>query len=90
MTRSMGIAEARQDLARLIEEVSETHERVVLTRHGKSVAVVLSIDDLESMEETLEILNDSDLVADIRESLASSERFTIDQVRAALRDRNRT
>ena len=89
MTRSMGIAEARQDLARLIDEVCETHERVVLTRHGNPVAVVLSLDDLESIEETLEILSDTDLVTDIRGALASSERFTMDQVRSALRDRDR-
>lgn len=61
----------------------------MLTRHGTPVAVVLSLDDLESIEETLEILSDTDLVTDIRGALASSERFTMDQVRSALRDRDR-
>jgi prevent-host-death family protein len=37
--------------------VEATHERVTITRHGHAVAVVLSPEDLASLEETLEILS---------------------------------
>jgi hypothetical protein len=42
----------------------------VITNHGLPAAVVLSMEDLESLEETLEVLNDEPLMADIREALA--------------------
>jgi len=45
----------------------------VITKHGRPAAVVLSIDDLESLEETLDILGNATAMADIRESLAELE-----------------
>jgi prevent-host-death family protein len=51
--------------------VEREHGRVVITRHGRPAAVVLSIDDLESLEETLEVLGNSALMADIREALTN-------------------
>ena len=46
-------------------------ERITLTRNGEAEAVLLSVDDLEGLEMTLEILGDSDAVARISESLAA-------------------
>ena len=40
----------------------DTHERVVITRNGKPAAVLISPDDLASLEETLEILSDKALM----------------------------
>ncbi len=82
--RSESLADVRRDLPSLIDIVSATHERIVITRHGQPAAVLLSLDDLEAIEETMEILSDPDLLTDIRESLASAERYTIEQVRADL------
>jgi len=42
-----------------------------LTRNGEPEAVLLSVDDLEGLEMTLEILGDTDAVARISESLAA-------------------
>jgi antitoxin YefM len=44
--------------------------RLVITKHGRPAAVVLSIEDLESLEETLDVMSNAKLVADIREALA--------------------
>ncbi len=41
----------------------------MITRHGRPAEVVSSIDDLESLEETLDILGNAPLMADIREAL---------------------
>lgn len=51
----------------------QQHERITLTRNGEPEAVLLSVDDLEGMELTLEILGDSHAVAPIRESLDALE-----------------
>ncbi|MDP9342020.1 MAG: type II toxin-antitoxin system Phd/YefM family antitoxin [Actinomycetota bacterium] len=44
------------------------HERFILTRNGRPEAVLLSPDELESLEETVEILQDRTLLESIRRS----------------------
>lgn len=80
----MALALVRQDLSGIIDEVASTHERVVVTRHGEAAAVLVSVDDLEALEETLEILADSALVTSIQRSLKSKKRYSIDEVRSRL------
>jgi len=41
---------------------------VIVTRNGVPVVVVVSVEELESLEETLEILSDRDTIAALRES----------------------
>jgi prevent-host-death family protein len=43
---SISTAEARQNLAELVNRVAYGKERVVLTRHGKEVAALVPIEDL--------------------------------------------
>jgi prevent-host-death family protein len=54
----------------LKDEVEREHDRVVITKHGRPAAVVLSVDDLASLEETLDIAGRSALIKQIRASLA--------------------
>jgi antitoxin YefM len=54
--------------------VHQEHARITLTRNGEPQAVLLSAEDLESMEMTLEILSDTGAVARIGESLAALRR----------------
>jgi len=49
------LGEARDRLSELVSEVATTHDRVVITRHGRADAVLISPDDLESPEGTLSI-----------------------------------
>jgi antitoxin YefM len=64
-------SKARETLADLLDEVSVRGERIVLHRHGKDVAVLVSPDDLA----LLEALEDRYDVEAAREALAdSSER----------------
>lgn len=44
-------SEARERLAHILNEVAYGHERYVLERHGKPVAVVISVDDFALLEE---------------------------------------
>jgi antitoxin YefM len=39
------------------------------SQHGHPAAVVISVEDLESLEETLDIMDSTALLADLRESL---------------------
>jgi len=50
------LGEARNRLSEYIADVEHTHERVTITRHGHPAVVLISADDLASIEESLEIL----------------------------------
>ena len=65
------ISEAKTHLSGLARRVRLQHERITLTRNGEPEAVLVSVDDLEGLEMTLEILGDGDAVSRISESLAA-------------------
>ena len=67
------LSEAKARLSELARRVRQQHERITLTRNGEPEAVLLSVDDLEGLEMTLEILGDADAVARISESLTALE-----------------
>ena len=87
------LAEARANLSRLVDEATTTHERIEVTRNGRRAAVILSVDDFDSIMETLDVLSDSDLVAAIAAGEAEirrDETSTLDEVGAALAARTQT
>ncbi len=63
------LSEAKACLFELARRVRQQHERIILTRNGEPEAVLLSVDDLEGLEMTLEILADTDAAARISENL---------------------
>lgn len=48
--KRIGVAEARATLAEIVNEVAYTKRRVLLVRHGKSVAALVSVEDLEKIQ----------------------------------------
>lgn len=51
MTFEVPVTQARSDLAELVNRVAYSGDRVVLTRHGKPLAALVSSCDLERLEE---------------------------------------
>lgn len=81
------LATVKARFSQVIDEVAGTHERVTVTRNGSPVAVILAVEDYESLMETLEILSDATAMAEIRESAAQMDRGEAHneaQVRATL------
>jgi len=68
MSETVPFTEAKAHLSDLVDRTSREHERFILTRNGRPAAVLLSPDDLESLEETVDILQDRDLLDSIRKS----------------------
>ena len=66
----MPLAEVKNRLSEVVDRLEREHGRVVITKHGHPAAVVISVEDLESLEETLDVMGDEALLADIREALA--------------------
>jgi antitoxin YefM len=87
----MPLAEVKAHLSELVGRVSSHHERLTVTVHGRPSAVLLAIDDLESLEETIAVLSDSDAVRDLTEAeaeIARGEGESEEQLAEAMRRRS--
>ena len=68
MAKIVPFTEARARLSELLDELEARHEHVVITRNGRPAAVLVPAEEQEILEETLEILQDEELLAALRES----------------------
>ena len=66
---SMALKDVKDHLSEVVDQVEREHDRVVITKHGRPAAVVVSVDDLASLEETLDIAGRPQLMRQIRASL---------------------
>jgi len=58
MTSTVTLKELRPSLPRIVSRIDSRFDRFIVTRRGKPVAVMLSVQDYESLMETLDILAD--------------------------------
>lgn len=68
MSETLPLAMIKAHLSEIVDKVQGQHERVTLTRNGKPAAVLISPEDLEALEDTLEILSDSRALVDIKKA----------------------
>jgi len=52
------LSEVRTGIANFIKQVHDTKRPVIITQHGKGVAVLLDANEYEVMQEKLELLTD--------------------------------
>ena len=69
VAEQMSLADVKNRLSEVVDRLEREHGRVVITKHGHPAAVVISVEDLESLEETLDIMDNAALLSDIRQSL---------------------
>lgn len=82
---TLPLAEIKAKLSEVVDRVENRHERVTLTRNGRPAAVLISPDDLDALEDTLEILSNPDAMREIeqaREEIARGEIVSADDLRA--------
>jgi len=77
------ITDAREDLAEVVNRVAYGHERVRLTRRGKPLAAVVSIEDVELLER-LEDQADLDAMREALADPANAEPIPWEQVKTEL------
>ena len=66
MITTMSLKELRPGLPKVIARIDGKLDRYIVTKRGKPVIVMLSIEDYESLMETLDILADPKAMADLR------------------------
>lgn len=86
------LADAKAHLSAVLDEVRDTHERVVITRNGRPEAVIIAVSDLEALEETLDLLSTPDALAEIRAAeaeIARGEAIGAEEIRQLMEQRAR-
>ena len=63
---TISLADAKARLSAVLDEVRDTHDRVVITRNGRPEAVIMSVSDLEALEETMDLLSTPGALDEIR------------------------
>jgi antitoxin YefM len=87
---TMPLGDVKSHLSELVGRVHDHHERVTVTVHGKPSAVLVAVEDLEQLEETLAILRDSETLRRLAESdaeLARGEEVSADELAETMRNR---
>jgi prevent-host-death family protein len=65
----LSITEARKNIFKIANEVQKKGARFVLTEHGKPKVVIMSADEFDSWQETMEVMREfPDLDKDIKET----------------------
>jgi antitoxin YefM len=86
MSETVPFTHAKAHLSELVDRVATEHDRVVVTRNGHPVAVLISVDELEGLEETLDLLSDEETRrslqrAQIEDAAGKAEVLTLEQAR---------
>jgi antitoxin YefM len=68
MSETLPFSEVKARLSEVADRVEREHDRILVTRNGRPSFVLVSPDDLASLEETLEILQDGELLESLRTS----------------------
>jgi len=87
---TLPLGEVKSHLSELVGRVHDHHERVTVTVHGRPSAVLVAVEDLEQLEETLLILSDPATVRRLAESdaeLARGEEVTAEELAETMRRR---
>lgn len=82
---TLSLAEIKANLSKVVDRVEGRHERVTLTRNGRPAAVLISPEDLQALEDTLDILSNPEAIQEIekaRKEIARGKGVSADELRA--------
>lgn len=68
MSETLPLASVKARFSEMVDRVEHTHDRIIVTRNGRPAAVLISPEELESLEDTLELLSDPDAMRQLDES----------------------
>jgi len=89
---TLPLSAVKARLSEIADEVDRTHQRVQITKNGRSYVVLISAEDLASLEATVELLSDPAAMRRVRQAQSDidSGNFTtgeeMDQVMRSRRD----
>lgn len=91
--RIMPISRLKDKINEYVDAVAQTHDQITITKNGAPAAVLIGVDEWESLQETLHWLSQPGTVASVSESeadIAEGRTFGEDEIRAAYQVPRRT
>jgi antitoxin YefM len=90
MPKMIPARDFRSSLAKVLSDVADRRDHVIVTRNGRPAAALVPIDEYEALEETAEILSDPDALHALEAGLgelARNETVELDDLRHELAER---
>lgn len=85
MSDVLPLAEVKAKFSEMVDRVEQQHERITVTRNGRPAAVLMSAEELESLEDTLALLSDPSALAEIAEArleVRAGRSVSVEELRA--------
>ena len=96
MTTFMTITEARKNLYAVVDEAEHPGMAVAITHNGTPKVVVMSFEEYEGWQETMEILSDPELDKELTEAMKEmkagkphEDALPLDEVKKSLKSKKR-
>ncbi len=83
--QTLPLSKVRDNLSKLVDATSITHEQVVITKNGSPAAVLIGTDEWESIQETLFWLSQPEIresVAEAESDIAAGRTYSEDEIRS--------
>lgn len=93
MSTTLPLSDAKAKFSEIADDVFRTHDRVNVTRNGRECVVIISAEDLESLEATLELLADQpavDRLAQAEAEFARGDFVTKDEMTELMEARRKS
>lgn len=74
MSETLPLAEVKSKFSEMVDRVEHTHDRIVVTRNGRPAVVMISPDELASLEDTLDLLSDPNAMSELADARLAHER----------------
>lgn len=84
--RILPISQLKSKINEYVDAVSETRDQITITKNGSPAAVLIGVDEWESIQETLHWLSQPGIVESVAESeadIAADRTYGEDEIRAA-------
>jgi antitoxin YefM len=69
MAKTIPVREFRSNMAEVLSDVADRRDHVVVTRNGRPAAALVPIDEYQALEETAEILSDTETLSALQAGL---------------------
>jgi antitoxin YefM len=80
----LSLSEVKTRFSEIVDVVEQQDETVTVTRKGKPVAVIVSKDEYDGLQETIAILSDPQFMKEIRAGIQAlkktKKRYTVDEL----------
>ncbi len=74
----LSLSEAKMKFSALVDELTVTEEEIHITRNGKTVAVLITPEEMARFQETKTVTGDKDLIQEIKKGLDALKKGNAD------------